>query len=137
MDNQLSKFIFDKVSVPTFQKFLNLSSFRHKLISGNLANIATPGYEARDVDFKAEFDRLTSKSDHVAGYVTQPNHIPLGQHEGKAPKVDKSRVQDGTLNSVDIDHETTAMVENELTYTVGARLLQGKFEALAKAIKSQ
>ncbi len=137
MDNQLSKFIFDKASVPTFQKFLNLSSFRHKLISGNVANIATPGYEARDVDFKTEFDRLTAKSHHVSGFATHPNHIPLGQHAGKSPDVDKTRVQDGTLNSVDIDHETTAMVENELTYTVGARLLQGRFEGLQKAIKSQ
>ncbi len=137
MANQLSKFIFDKMAVPTFRKYLNLGSFRHKLVSSNLANLSTPGYRSQDFDFKKEFDRLNGQTHSVAGVLTNPNHIPLGQHEAKPPTVEQAKIQDGDINSVDIDKETAAMVENELQYTTAARLLQMRFEGLKTAIKSQ
>ena len=50
-DTGLSKMIFDKIGVPNFRKYLSLGSFRHKLISGNMANLSTPGYKSEDIDF--------------------------------------------------------------------------------------
>jgi flagellar basal-body rod protein FlgB len=137
MANQLSKFIFDKVAVPTFRKYLNLGSFRHKLVSGNLANLSTPGYKAREVDFQKEFARLTTGNGSLAGVTTNPNHIPLGQHEAKPPKVDELKIKDGDINSIDIDREASTMAENELLYTTAARLLQMRFDGLRKAITSE
>ena len=37
------------------ERYLDLSVFRHGLISSNLANIDTPGYRTRDVNFAANF----------------------------------------------------------------------------------
>ena len=34
---------------------------RHKLIASNLANIDTPGYRTRDLDFRAELARVIWK----------------------------------------------------------------------------
>jgi flagellar basal-body rod protein FlgB len=136
-DTGLSKIIFDKIGVPTFRKYLSLGSFRHKLISGNMANIATPGFKAEDIKFQDEFSRLTKQTNHVAGAVTDPNHIPLGQHEQKAPHIDKTKIEDGEVNSVDIDREASNLAQNELLYTIGAQLLQKKFQGLRTAITSK
>ena len=67
MENKLTNFLFDGVGVPTYQKFLDLASIRHKLISGNVANVSTPGYKARDIDFDSEFERATKSGSNLAG----------------------------------------------------------------------
>lgn len=136
-DTGLSKIIFDKIGVPNFRKYLSLGSFRHKLISGNMANISTPGYKAEDIEFQDEFARMTKQTNHLAGAVTNPNHIPLGQHELKAPHIDKAKVVDGDVNSVDIDREAANLAQNELLYTISAQLLQKKFQGLKTAITSK
>ncbi len=137
MDNLLSKFVFDKVGIPTYRKFLDLTAFRHKLISGNMANISTPGYKARDIDFKAEFEKMTDQSNHLQGKTTNTGHIQLGARKTGSSKVHEQRVPRGDMNSVDIDREVSNMAQNELLYTIGARLLQKKFDALRKAINSK
>lgn len=137
MENKLSQFIFDKIGVPDYKKYLDLSSLRHKLISGNVANVTTPGYEARDIDFQKEFDRATSRTNELAGTLTNSKHIPLGQHKDRAPKVNGAKVQGDDMNSVNIDKEASKMAQNELLYTIGARLLQRKFDGLQKAINSK
>ncbi|HUV30174.1 MAG TPA: flagellar basal body rod protein FlgB [Acidobacteriota bacterium] len=133
----LSKLVFDRIGVPANRKFLDLAALRHRFISGNVANASTPGYKARDIDFKTEFARMTSRTSHIAGYRTDQRHIPLGSHQARQPEVQTEPIARGDMNSVDIDREVSNMAQNELLFTVGARLLQKKFEGLRKAITSK
>ncbi len=137
MENKIADFMFQRIGVPRFEKFLNLATFRHKLISGNIANITTPGYRGRDIDFHAELERLSGSGNHLAGKLTHAGHISIGQHRGSSPDVVKARVAEGELNAVDIDHEIASMAQNELQFTIGAKLLKGKLDGLRKAITSR
>jgi flagellar basal-body rod protein FlgB len=137
MDNKLTNYVFDKIGVANFGKFLDLSSLRHKLVASNVANVSTSGYKARDIDFQAELNRATGKTTHLAGTTTQSNHLPLGEHAERDPRILKEKVQLGDLNSVDIDREVPKMAQNELLYSIGARLLEKKFRGLEKAITSK
>lgn len=137
MDNKLADFIFTKVGVPRFEKYLNLGSLRHKLIGGNISNVSTPGYEARDINFQEEYKKATGQSSHLPGLITHQSHLPLGQHPVRAPRVNEEKVGENELNSVDIDREISTMAQNELRFTVAARLLQRKFEGLKDAITSK
>lgn len=137
MSIKVSEFLFKGVGVPKFESFLDVSAYRHKLIAGNVANVATPGYRSRDIDFQAEFDKLTGQSSRVTGQRTHPAHIPLGQHKFRDPEVEEARVAPDELNSVDIDTEVSKMARNELEYTIAARLLAKKFQGLSRAIKGQ
>lgn len=137
MDNKLTSFIFNKVNVPRFEKFLDLTSLRHRLTSGNIANVSTPGYQARNVDFKAELAKQSENNRQVAGSITHPNHIPTGHHRDRAPEINRDRVEYGDMNSVDIDREVSTMAQNELLYTIGARLLERKFQGLKNVITSK
>lgn len=137
VDNKLTQYIFNKMGVPSFQKYLDLSAYRHKLVSGNVANASTPGYRAKDIDFEKEFQKATGKTNHLEGVTTRPGHIALGSHPQKPPKLEQDKVQEGEMNSVDIDREVSNMTQNELLYTIGARMLQRRFEGLKTAITSK
>jgi flagellar basal-body rod protein FlgB len=137
MDNKLTQLVFNKLEIPRFEKFLNLSSLRHKLIAGNVANVATPGYEAKEINFDKEFARATGESHSLAGVTTHERHLPVGEHQSRAPRVHSTKVEGDAMNSVDIDHEISQLAQNELMYTVAARLIKGKFEGLRNAITSK
>ena len=137
MENKLANYLFESTGVDRARKFLDVSSMRHKLISGNVANVSTPGYEAQDIDFKAELAKQSGQGAGLAGMTTHSNHIPLGQHEGRPPEIQRARVAADDMNSVDIDREVPKMAQNELQYTVVARLLQRKFDHLNQIITSK
>ncbi|HOD65403.1 MAG TPA: flagellar basal body rod protein FlgB [candidate division Zixibacteria bacterium] len=131
---KIADFLFKSTGVHRFEAYLDVSSFRHKLISSNVANVSTPGYGARDIDFQAEYTRLTGETGRVAGELTHPAHLPLGAHRDREPDIEETRPKPDELNAVDIDREVSQMAQNELQFTVAARLLQKKFEGLRRAI---
>jgi len=137
MDNKLTGFLFNKAGIDDYRKFLDISSFQHKLTAGNVANVDTPGYRSRSIDFEAELKRVRNETGHLSGTLTDSKHIPLGRSPQGTPDVMQQRVATGDLNSVDIDREITTMAENELQYTAGARMLQKKFATLKKVITSE
>jgi len=138
MSNLLDNMVFKKVGVPLMQSFLDLSSARHKLIAGNLTNVSTPGYRSKDLDFHAELRKELNKDGHIEGKLTNPAHIPVGASKDKGPDVIVNRTQaNGGVNNVDVDQEVSNLAENQLYYSVGARLLAGKFQALKQAIRSK
>lgn len=137
MINKLQNFLFIKSGVPKLENYLNLTSLRHKLKAGNVANVATPGYKSRDISFEEEFKKLNGSTQRLEGELTNPAHIALGQHKRRPPKVEETAVAKGELNSVDIDIEISDMAQNELLFTIGARLLQSKFDGIRKTITSR
>lgn len=137
MPDKISGMLFTKTGVTRLGKYLDLVSLRHRLVSGNIANSATPGYKSRDIDFQKEFAKLVDSGNRLSGRITHPGHIPHGQHSDRPPKLRQEKVIDGDLNSVDIDKEITTMAQNEILFTIGAKLMQQKFDGLRKAITSK
>ncbi len=135
--SKLNDFLFVRNGVPKLENYINLTAFRHKMRAGNVANAATPGFKSKDISFQKEFDKLNNNSSHLAGMITNSNHIPLGRNSNHGPKIVETKVQAGEINSVDIDKEIAEMAQNEVLFTVGARLLQKKFEGIRKAIISK
>ena len=137
MVNKLTSYIFESTGVKDYQKFLDITSTRHKLVSENVANVSTPGYRAQDIDFKDELAKIGNKGKHLEAVRTNSAHIPTTHSSSRPPKVSRQKVAEGDINSVDIDREVSKMAQNELLYTAGARLLQMKFQGLKNAIKSE
>ncbi len=138
MSNIIQNAILNKVGVPKFKSYLNLTSLRHKLISGNVANVLTPGYKAKDIDFQKEFQRLKGTPLGVEGVTTNPRHIPLGMSENRAPRILTNRkAPSNGINDVNIDKEMTKLATNQISYTVAARMLKNKFIGLRQAISGR
>ena len=60
LDKLDAAFAFDKQA-------LDVRSYRQELMSSNIANADTPGYEARDVDFASSLARALRRSDGTVG----------------------------------------------------------------------
>ncbi|HEX5145391.1 MAG TPA: flagellar basal body protein [Conexibacter sp.] len=79
------------------------SSLRQTLLSDNLANVNTPGYQRKDVDFHAA---LANALDDGAS----PADVAFD------PTVDASRTVRADGSGIDPDQESAALAENALEY---------------------
>jgi len=137
MANIIKPSVWDRTGIDPFGKMLDLAAYRHKLISGNVANATTPDYAAKDIDFNEEMDKALGDGATLAMKTTDRRHIgPTGpDREIKVTETGPQSEED--LNGVDIDTEITNLAINQMRYSIGARILQKKIDFLRKAITSR
>jgi flagellar basal-body rod protein FlgB len=120
---------------------LDVRSRRGEVIANNLANADTPGYQARDIDFRQAMARAAGEkpaSGGVALSTTNTGHI--GGNTSAHATVDpdlKYRIPlapalDG--NTVDAQVEQANFAENAVRYQATLTFLNSKFRGLITAI---
>jgi len=102
---------------------LKLRTDRTRLLASNLANDATPGYQARDIDFRASLDRMMTDDAYN-----------LAAHGGDAPKyrVPSRPSLDG--NTVELGIEQAAFAQNAADFQASLTFLNMKIKGLRAAI---
>lgn len=126
-----------------FEDSLILRSRRSEIIASNIANADTPGYQAKDIDFKSAMSnalgtRSEFKRDSLKMAATNSKHIQMSQNTFSADIMYRNPYQpslDG--NTVDAGVEKTEFSKNAIHYNASLRFLTGKFQSLTKAIKGQ
>jgi flagellar basal-body rod protein FlgB len=118
---------------------LQLRSKRTEVLASNLANVDTPGYRARDIDFKSVL-AAAGDSSKVHMTATQAGHIGATTANGSGTPELKYRTPlapslDG--NTVDAQLEQAAFAENTVRYQATLSFLSGKFRSLMTAITGQ
>jgi flagellar basal-body rod protein FlgB len=119
---------------------LNLRSQRTELLAANLANADTPGYKARDIDFKSAMAQASGSTSGVQLHTTSAGHIGPKSLSGSAAPELKYRTPlapslDG--NTVDAQLEQSAFAENTVRYQATLSFLSSKFRGLMTAITGQ
>ena len=109
---------------------------RAEILAGNIANVDTPGYQARDLDF----DRvLGQQKAMLTMQKTDPLHLTLPGSEGvRAAVIDRDIEQpsaDG--NSVDLAVEQAGFMQNRMEFETSYTFLNMKFAGLRRAITGQ
>lgn len=116
---------------------LALYGRRSSVLASNIANADTPGYKARDIDFRSVL--ATAGNDQVALRTTRPGHIAAnGGTVGGADLLYRVPVQpslDG--NTVNSQVEQAQFAENSVRYQSTLTFLSGKFKSLKLAIKGE
>jgi len=117
---------------------LNLSSKRFDQIANNIANVNTPGYIAQDMDFATELRRNLAETSSVNLKQTHTNHINVSAQTRIAQSpfnLSTDFVMRSDQNSVDIEKEIAALVENNLYYSGVATGLSNKFRLLQSVLQ--
>ncbi len=105
---------------------LTLRSERMGVIASNIANAATPGYKARDIDFNAALDaRLASER----GAVTTGGDTRMLYRSPTMPSLDG--------NTVELNREQVAFAENAVAYSATLSFVQGKVSTITRALKGE
>jgi len=117
------------------EQALKLRARRAEVLAGNIANVDTPGYKARDFDFHAMLQQEIGSPQRVR--TTHPRHIQMDT--GVVPpsqmgyRVPSQPSLDG--NTVDSQLEHSAFAANALEYQASLRFVSGKIKSLMTAIK--
>lgn len=102
---------------------LRVRSQRLDLIASNIANAATPGYKARDIDFRAALDGARAGLDGAR----------TGLNTAIRYRIPLQTSLDG--NTVELATEQTAFAENAVNYRASLSFLSGRIQTLMSAIK--
>ncbi len=112
--------MMDTPEIGGLSRFLDLTVFRNGLITSNLANIDTPHYRTRDINFLEELERAQGEFEY-ADYtpVARPVRGLLERPDG---------------NNVSLERESLLLAETQMRYNLGVQLLRDWFHTLSSAI---
>jgi flagellar basal-body rod protein FlgB len=119
------------------EKVLDLRLQRQNLVMSNIANVNTPQYKAKRLEF--EKDLQSALALDVSGKVTRTNdaHMPAAFDEstfqGTGIKEFKPRYIHGE-DSVDLDKEMTVMAKNAMLYNALTEIITKNFTGMQKII---
>jgi flagellar basal-body rod protein FlgB len=106
----------DSVS-QSLEKYMDVLAARQRLVSSNIANVDTPGYRTKDLDFQTEFNDLLNGT----------SKAPSSQ------EVTGLRIKnDG--NNVNLDREARLLAENSIRFTAASNLMKGQIRMIKSAI---
>src|SRR3954468_20629963 len=124
---------------------LKLRSQRTEVLARNLANADTPGYQARDFDFKAALAQAsggggvdapvaltTTRANQIATPIDasgETNNANLKYRVPMAPALDG--------NTVDVQMEQANFAENSVRFQATLTFLNARFRGLMTAITGQ
>jgi len=99
---------------------LAVRSQRMGVLASNIANASTPGFKARDIDFKAALAAV--------------------EHSGSMDAATKYRVPTQTSmdgNTVELSAEQIAFAENAVQYQTTLSFLNGRISQISRALKGE
>ena len=118
-------------------KALLVRSRRAELLASNIANADTPGFKARDIDFKKAFENAQAQTNQGLR-LTHENHMQLSDQVAGTDvlyRIPNQSSLDG--NTVDSQLEKSAFAENALRYQASLTFLDRKFKGLIAAFKGE
>jgi flagellar basal-body rod protein FlgB len=121
----------DTPMTEALSRFLDVNVARHKLIASNLANVDTPGYRTRDLDFRAELARADYSNElgGEAATLSYASYAPVAR-----PVRGLLQRPDG--NNVSVERESLLMAETQMKFNLGVQLLKDEFHTISQAINS-
>lgn len=112
---------------------LHIQRRRMELLAGNIANADTPGFQARDLDFKAALSQALAGGSLQS---SQAGHLqPRSGAAADPALVYRTPLQpsaDG--NTVELQTEQAAFMDSAMHYQASLGFLDGKLKSLLTAI---
>lgn len=107
-------------------QLMDASDLRHRIISQNVANVETPGYQRLEVTFEQQLLERLSRSGDLAKESVAP-----------AIEIDTRSPARADGNNVNIDREMGKLNKNALLFQTYAQLLSSKLSMMRSAITGQ
>lgn len=111
-------------SIEMLQGYLNVLTNRQQMITSNMANIDTPGYHTKDLNFGAAMRQVMDER----GDGNEARLIPASMETANLPER-----PDG--NNVDVDREGLMLAQTQLQFQLGVQLVKSDLQMVLTAIK--
>lgn len=122
--------INDAALVAALRRQMTVAAARQVVAAGNLANVDTPGFKARELDFAATLDGTLAQ----AMAVTHPGHLRPADQAGPASREASGLPSRRDGNTVQIDRELLDMTRAAGDFARAQTALAAKFRLVRYAI---
>ncbi len=132
--------IFQSTAIPVLEQLVNFAEARQTVLAGNVANLHTPGYQARDLSV-AEFQtrlkaaieaRDEAPSTRSPGDVAADYSRMIGQASHNSQGI---LYHDQSNDSVEF--QVTEMVKNQLQHNLALSILTSQMRLLEAAVSER
>lgn len=116
---------------------LHVRGQRAAVLASNLANVDTPNFKARDVDFKQVLSQKTVESNPFGTQTTNARHIAANGIFGDDANLLYRTPQQPSIdgNTVEDQIEHAEFMKNALAFQASFQFLNSKFQGLKTAIR--
>jgi flagellar basal-body rod protein FlgB len=113
--------VFDDISTSSLRVAAAGLAARQTAIANNIANIETPGYQARKVEFEQALQGAIKRGD-------SPSSVSASTRSSLEP----TRLNGSNVN---LDEETLSHIDTTMRYQLTLRAMDSKYSMLRDAIK--
>jgi flagellar basal-body rod protein FlgB len=100
------------------ERALNIRAQYHKVLSGNIANVETPNYKEKDIDFQSEIQRNIGSQNNIDIRESNDGDV-IGSIDG---------------NTVNMENQIVKMTENHMLFTSLVQVISKKFSMMRYVI---
>jgi flagellar basal-body rod protein FlgB len=111
----------DTAQIGALTKLLDTLSARHQVVTTNIANLDTPGYRTKDVNFRSVLEHAQEE-----GFLHVDSRPQVVEVDGLMERPDG--------NNVSLERESLLLAQTQLQFSAGVQLLRSEFRRLSTAI---
>jgi len=108
---------------------LNMRAERAKVLTSNIANVDTPGYKAKDIDFSATLQNIERQLDQAMGNDPMPR---ASIDQAVKYRIPMQNSQDG--NTSELGVEQAKFNQNAMDFETSVQFMNMKISGIRKAI---
>lgn len=121
------------------EQAMKIRASRAEVLANNLANADTPGFKARDIDFKASLENAMHQQERIRLARTDIRHLDANITDvgGELGYRMVEQPDTGDANSVDTQIEQSKFAQNALEYQMSVSFLTSRIQGMLTAIKGE
>lgn len=136
--------LFDGQTTVILEKSLDAYTKRAEALANNIANVNTPNYKRKDVQFESFLEKAINNNgdSSILGKRTNEKHFKIGM-ENKLENFQTGIIEEkGTVmrfdgNNIDIEKEKIEQTKNNIRYQFATSKITSDFAAIKSIIKTR
>ncbi len=128
--------MFQSTTIPVLEEVVNFAQARHTVLAGNIANLDTPGYQAKDLsveDFQERLKEAIDSGGQAAVY--SPGEAPPGRPLRAEVAAARQSILRHDQGNVDMETQVSEMVKNQIQHNLAMTIMVDQFHLLQTAIR--
>jgi flagellar basal-body rod protein FlgB len=149
--------LFQSTTIPVLEQVVGFAQARHAVLAGNIANLDTPGYQARDLsveDFQARMQEALTQQRRPAtatgfpdglgslGDLALPGSLAAAPPARRPPPMAEVAKNTRSImlhdqSNVGMEHQVSEMVKNQMQHNMALTIMIQQFRQLQTAISGR
>jgi flagellar basal-body rod protein FlgB len=133
--------LFNGTSIPVLEQVVNFAQARHEVLSGNIANMDTPGYQTKDLNTDVFQSQLRKAIDagrrdpHGGGLAM--GRMSLGDRKFSSVRDSLKAILRHDECNVSVEQQVTQLAKNQMQHNMAMSVLNNQFQLLESAISEK